>query len=84
LTFAEINPASTLIWTRPRGGKINMPRLTVEAIEGKTIEQKRGLVRDITEAVVKNFNVAPETVSIAIYEMSRENYSKAGKLFIDS
>jgi len=61
-----------------------MPRVTVEAIEGRTIEQKRGLVQDITEAVVKNFNVAPEQVSVAIYEMSRENYAKAGKLFIDS
>jgi len=61
-----------------------MPRVTVEAIEGRTIEQKRGLVQDITEAVVKNFDVAPEKVSVAIYEMSRENYAKAGKLFIDS
>ena len=61
-----------------------MPRVTVEAIEGRTIEQKRGLVKDITEAVVKNFETKPETVTIDIVEISRENLAKAGKLFADS
>ena len=37
-----------------------MPAITIKAIEGRTIEQKRGLVRDITDAVVKNFDVKPE------------------------
>ena len=32
-----------------------MPLVTVKAIGGKTVEQKRALVKDITEAVVKNF-----------------------------
>ena len=37
-----------------------MPLVTVKAIEGRTIEQKRGLVKDITEAVVKNFETKPD------------------------
>jgi len=61
-----------------------MPRISIEAIEGRSVEQKRGLVRDITEAVIKNFNVRPEVVSIVIHEISKENLAKAGKLFIDS
>ena len=60
-----------------------MPRVTVEALEGRTIEQKRGLVKDITEAVVKNFDVGPEAVTVLIREVSRENFAKAGKLRID-
>ena len=60
-----------------------MPLVTVKAIEGRTIEQKRGLVRDITEAVVKNFKVEPESITIDIIEYSRNNLAKAGKLFID-
>ena len=60
-----------------------MPYVTVKAIEGRTVEQKRGLVKDITEAVVKNFNVEPDSVSIDILEYRKENLSKAGKLFID-
>jgi len=60
-----------------------MPRITVRALEGRTIEQKRGLVRDITEVVVKNFKVEPEAVSIDIIEYSSDNLAKAGKLFVD-
>ena len=60
-----------------------MPLVTVKALEGRTIEQKRGLVRDITEAVVKNFKVEPEAVTVDIVEHSKENLAKGGKLFMD-
>ena len=48
-----------------------MPRVTVEALNGRTIEQKRRLVKDLTEAVVKNFNVGPEAVTVVIHETSK-------------
>jgi 4-oxalocrotonate tautomerase len=60
-----------------------MPLVTVKAKAGRTVEQKRSLVKDITEAVVKNFKVAPEDVTIDIIEYSPENLAKAGKLFLD-
>lgn len=60
-----------------------MPIITVEAFEGRTIEQKRGLVKDITEAVTKNFNVGPDAVTIIIHELKHEHLAKAGKLKID-
>ncbi len=60
-----------------------MPLVTVKAIEGRTMEQKRGLVKDITDAIVKNFKVEPDAVTIDIIEISRENLAKAGKLFVD-
>ncbi|MFC1957991.1 2-hydroxymuconate tautomerase [Chloroflexota bacterium] len=60
-----------------------MPLVTVRAIEGRTTEQKRGLVKDITEALVKNFKCPPEAVTIDILEYSRENLASAGKLFTD-
>ena len=61
-----------------------MPLVTVKAIEGRTIEQKRGLVKDITEAFVKNFKVPPEAVTIDIIEYRKENMAKAGQLYTDS
>ncbi len=61
-----------------------MPMVTVEAFEGRTVEQKRSLVKDITEAVVKNFKVTPEDVHIILYDLRRENVAKAGKLHADS
>ncbi len=60
-----------------------MPLVIIEADEGKTIEQKRGLVKDVTAAICKNFNVPPEAVSIYIHEGKKENRAKAGKLAID-
>ena len=60
-----------------------MPLITVKAVAGRTLEQKRGLVRDITEAVVKNFKVEPDAVTIDIIEYSRENLAKEGKLYTD-
>ncbi len=36
-----------------------MPEVVVYILEGRTLEQKRGLVKDITAAVVKNANTTP-------------------------
>ncbi len=60
-----------------------MPYITVKSLEGRTVEQKKGLVKDITEAVVKNFNAPPEAVTIDIIEYSRDNFANAGQLFSD-
>lgn len=60
-----------------------MPTVIVEVDEGRTVAQKRGLVKDITEAVCKNFVVPPEAVSIYIHEGKKENRGKGGKLASD-
>ncbi len=60
-----------------------MPLVIIQADEGRTVDQKRGLIKDITEAVCKNFAVPPEAVSILIQEGKKENRGKAGKLAID-
>ena len=60
-----------------------MPEITVKLVEGRTIEQKRGLIKDITEALVNNIGTNAENVTIDIIEYKRENKAKAGKLFID-
>jgi 4-oxalocrotonate tautomerase len=61
-----------------------MPLVIVYADEGRNIDQKRGLVKDISDAVCKNFSVGPEAVSILIREGKKENRARAGKLAIDS
>ena len=60
-----------------------MPLVSVKTKEGKTIEQKRALVKEITESVVKNFKVDPEAVVVDIIEYSGESLAKGGKLFAD-
>jgi 4-oxalocrotonate tautomerase len=58
-----------------------MPEVFVHAIEGRSIEQKRKLVAEITDAVVRNFNVSADAVMVEIIESSRDNKAKGGKLF---
>ena len=58
-----------------------MPEVYVHAVEGRTKEQKRALIRDITDAVVKNFDVTADAVLVEIIESSRDNKAKGGVLF---
>jgi 4-oxalocrotonate tautomerase len=58
-----------------------MPEVYVHAIEGRSKDQKRALIKDITAAVVKNFDVAPEAVLVEIIETSKDNKAKGGVLF---
>ena len=58
-----------------------MPEVYVHAIEGRTKDQKRALIKDITDAVVKNFGVTPDAVLVEIVETSRDNKAKGGVLF---
>jgi 4-oxalocrotonate tautomerase len=60
-----------------------MPEIYVYAVEGRTLEQKRGLVKEITEAVVRNFKVTPEAVMVQIMESPKDLKAKAGVLFSD-
>jgi 4-oxalocrotonate tautomerase len=60
-----------------------MPRIIIQAFKGRTLEQKRELVRRITEVTVEVFEVPPETVTIRIEEGDKENFAKAGVLASD-
>jgi 4-oxalocrotonate tautomerase len=46
-----------------------------------TKEEKRALIKDITNAVVKNFDVTADAVLVEIIESSRDNKAKGGVLF---
>jgi 4-oxalocrotonate tautomerase len=47
-------------------------------MEGRTVEQKRRMVAEVTQAMVQSFEVKPEAVRILIHELIPENYSLAG------
>ncbi len=58
-----------------------MPEIIIYLAEGRAKEAKKALMKDITDAVVKNFGVNPEAVVIQIVKSSKENKSKGGILF---
>ena len=45
-----------------------MPEVIVYAVAGRTPEQKKALMKDITDAVVKNFGTKIEAVTVQIVE----------------
>jgi 4-oxalocrotonate tautomerase len=58
-----------------------MPEVIVYAVAGRNAEQKKGLMKDITDAVAKNFNVKPEIVTVQIVESPRDSKAKGGVPF---
>jgi 4-oxalocrotonate tautomerase len=60
-----------------------MPEIVVYLLEGRTLEQKRGLIKDLTAAVVKNAGSPAESVTVSIVETPKTNKGKAGVLFSD-
>jgi 4-oxalocrotonate tautomerase len=61
-----------------------MPRVIVQAVEGRSADQKRELVSSITEAVVNAYGVEPKTVTIVLEDIPRTNFAKAGVLASDN
>jgi 4-oxalocrotonate tautomerase len=59
----------------------DMPEIYVHAVKGRTLDQKRALVKDITDAVVKNFSVPVEAVTVEIVESEPTAKAKGGVLF---
>lgn len=55
-----------------------MPEVTIYLAAGRTPEQKKGLLRDVTAAVVANTGVVPDLVTVQIIETSPEFKSKGG------
>lgn len=60
-----------------------MPEIIVHALNGPSVEQKRALIRDLTDAVVRNYNVDADSVTINIVEFVRENKARGGVLLTD-
>lgn len=60
-----------------------MPIIQINMFEGRTVDQKRRLVAEVTDAVVRSIGVTAEDVRIIIQDMAKHDYSVAGKLVID-
>jgi 4-oxalocrotonate tautomerase len=55
-----------------------MPEIVVYLAEGRAREAKQAMMKDITDAVVRNLGVSPDAVVVQIVESSKENKSKGG------
>jgi 4-oxalocrotonate tautomerase len=60
-----------------------MPEVIVYLIEGRSLDAKRALVKDLTDAVVKNLGAPPEAVTVSLVETPKTAKGKGGVLFAD-
>ena len=55
-----------------------MPTLRVELMEGRTPEQKKQLVKALTQAVVDTLGTRPEAVDILLFDIKRHDWATGG------
>lgn len=58
-----------------------MPTYHIEMIEGRTVEQKKKIVEEITRVSVEVLGGTPEMVDILITDVKRENWATGGRLW---
>lgn len=58
-----------------------MPEIVVYAVEGRSKEVKKALMKEITEAVVRNFGVPAENVVVQIVESPKDSKARGGVPF---
>ncbi|KRM93829.1 2-hydroxymuconate tautomerase [Lentilactobacillus senioris] len=60
-----------------------MPIVKINLVAGRTQEQLRGIVRDVTKAVVKDTGCQDSDVHVILNEMQPDHYSVGGILKSD-
>ncbi|HEX4297749.1 MAG TPA: tautomerase family protein [Devosia sp.] len=58
-----------------------MPEILVHLAAGRTAAQKKALMKDITDAVVKSLSVQPDRVVVQIVESPKDSKSRGGVPF---
>lgn len=60
-----------------------MPRVTIQLVEGRTVEQKRKLVAELTESISRICECPETSVTIYMENMAKTDYAQAGILLCD-
>jgi 4-oxalocrotonate tautomerase len=60
-----------------------MPNVTIEWLEGRTLEQRRQVIAGITDLLVEAAGARREAVQVTFREMTKDNWGRGGLLGID-
>ncbi|MGA0571367.1 tautomerase family protein [Variovorax sp. VNK109] len=61
----------------------SMPEIFVYMFEGRTLDQKRALVRALTDGASASLGVPEDTVTVQLIESAKSMRSRGGVLFSD-
>lgn len=60
-----------------------MPIVQIDFIEGRTVDQKREMVKKVTEAICDSMKCPADAVVIVMREATKQHIAKAGVLMAD-
>ncbi|ACK38396.1 4-oxalocrotonate tautomerase [Listeria monocytogenes] len=55
-----------------------MPFVTIQFLEGRSDDQKKALVSEVTEVVSKNLKAPKENIHVILEEMKKTDYGVGG------
>lgn len=58
-----------------------MPLIQVTMVEGRTIEQKHALIRNLSSTMAETLGVPLERIRVAIYEITADEWGIGGEPF---
>jgi 4-oxalocrotonate tautomerase len=58
-----------------------MPTIRVEMFEGRSPEQKKNLVKALTQACVETLGAKPESVDIVLFDIKPSEWATGGELW---
>lgn len=56
-----------------------MPIVQIQLLEGRSIEQKKNIISEVTDAIVKSADVSKEKVRVIITEIPHMHWGTGGK-----
>ena len=60
-----------------------MPIIRVEMFSGRSTDQKRALVRELTDAFVRTAGGSPQSVHVVISDVDKSDWGSGGELCSD-
>jgi 4-oxalocrotonate tautomerase len=58
-----------------------MPTIRVELMEGRTPDQKKNLVKALTQAVLDTLGGKAESVDVLLFDVKRSDWATGGELW---
>ena len=58
-----------------------MPSIRVEMFEGRSVDQKRALAKELTEATMRALGVPADSVDVMMFDIPRHDWATAGTLW---
>ena len=60
-----------------------MPRVIIQMVEGRTLEKKRALVKNVTDTMADTLDISKDRISIVLHEVKEDELAHGGVLWCD-